>query len=53
MLSLMDFVGVYICLVYCTHLYVNPGFVIKIFVTPYVPKTGNLSMYVVSSSIRK
>jgi hypothetical protein len=46
-------VDVYICLVYCTHLYVNLGFVIKRVVTPYVPKTGNLSMSVVSSSISK
>lgn len=47
------FVGVYICLVYCTHLYVNPRFVIKRVVTPYVLETGNLSMSVVYSLIMK
>jgi hypothetical protein len=46
-------VGVYIFLVYCTHLYVNLGFIIKRVVTLYVPKTGNLSMIVVFSSIKK
>jgi hypothetical protein len=46
-------VGVYICLVYCTHLYVNTVFIIKSVVTLYVPKIGNLSMFVVFISIRK
>jgi hypothetical protein len=46
-------VGVNICLVYFTHLYINPGFVIKRVFTLYVLKTGNLSMSVVSSSIKK
>jgi hypothetical protein len=34
------------CISY-THLYVNPGFIIKRVVTLYVPRTGNLPMSVV------